>query len=330
MKRLFLWGSVFVLFIGLVVGGQMESYSGQGDSRRQTTDSRELRRAVADSTDDAQQAVNGGSVFASTSYMELMLNWFQKRWGGAVRFPNLTIPRGSEINSACISVVSYSTCWLHAYDSIACEAVDSASGFTTAQGSYDLSTRWANRTDAVVVWNEDMRNSSILPDSTPDLKDLLQEIVDRPNWKSGNSVVFMFKNIKDSNDSSMFEFRTWEDAGWEESLFVSYTPPTAVDDDDHFVSEASGFSLHQNYPNPFNLRTKIAYNTPKGCDVKLTIYDLLGRRVRTLVDEYQAPGYESVDWDATDDDGDVVASGIYFYRLEGEPFSQTKKLVLIK
>jgi hypothetical protein len=330
MCRKVLWGFVVVAILVFVLGAELQGYPGQSENGRQAASVKELRRAVADSTDDAQQAVNGGSVYASALYMELMLNWFQKRWGGAVRFPDVTIPQGAQINSAHISVVSYSTCWLHAYDSIACEAVDSASGFTTAQGSYDLSSRWANRTDAVIVWDEDMRNSSIHPDSTPDLTNLLQEIVDRPNWKSGNSVVFIFKNIRDETDSSMFEFRTWEDTGWEESLFVSYTPPSAVDDDDYSQLGPVGFSLGQSYPNPFNLKAKIAYSLPKACQVKLTVFDLLGRRVKTLVDQYQMPGSKAVDWDATDENGDVVASGIYFYQLEAEPFTETKKLLLIK
>lgn len=296
----------------------------------QLTYSDELRRAVADSTDDAQQAVNGGSVFASAPYMELMLNWFQRRWGGAVRFPSLTIPHGAEINSAHISVVSYSTCWLETYDSVACEAVDSASSFSTAQGSYDLSNRWANRTDALLVWNEDMRNSSIHPDSTPDLKDLLQEIVDRPNWKAGNSVVFLFKNISDGNDSAMFEFRTWEDTGWEESLFVNYTPPSAVLDEDSLTLKSERFLLNQNSPNPFNSGTNISYSLPTAGRVELTIYDLLGRRIRTLIDECQMPGPKSFNWDATDERGDVVASGIYFCRLKAGSLHETKKMLLLK
>jgi hypothetical protein len=290
----------------------------------------DLRQAVQDSTDDAQQAINGGSVFASAYYMELMKNWFCKRWGGGVRFPNITIPQGSQIHSAYISLVSYSTCWLHAYDSVACEAVDSASGFNSAQGSYDISNRWGNRTDAVVIWNEDIRNSSIHPDSTPDLKEILQEMIDRPNWKPGNSVVFLFKNVKDLTDSAMFEFRTWEDPGWEESLFVSYTPPSDVPDEDSSMLEPAWSILEQNHPNPFNLNTEIHYCIPRGGEVKLTVYDLLGRRVRTLLDGYQNCGCRSVNWDGKDEQGNNVASGIYFYKLDSQEVTQTKKMLLLK
>jgi hypothetical protein len=330
MSRTVLFGLCFSLFFAFVFSPGLLGYTEQGTMAGESALILDLRRAVQDSTDDAQQAINGGSVFASIGYMELMNNWFCKRWGGGVRFPNITIPQGSQIHSAYISVVSYSTCWLRTYDSVACESVDSASSFSTAQGSYNISNRWSNRTNAVLLWNEDMRNSSIYPDSTPDLKDLLGEVIDRPNWKPGNSVVFIFKNIRDLTDSAMFEFRTWEDAGWEESLFISYTPPSDVHDEDSLMRESAWSLLDQNYPNPFNLNTNIYYCIPSQGEVKLTIYDLLGRRVRTLLDGYQSDGCRSLNWDGRDEQGNTVASGIYFYRLDSEAVTQTKKMLLLK
>ena len=330
MSRITPYLSGLAILAVFVVGAQMISCFGQGENSAWAANPEELRRAVADSTDDAQQSVSSGNVYASAPYMELMLNWFQRRWGGAVRFPDIRIPQGSQINSAYISVVSFSTCWLRTYDSVACEAVDSALSFSSAQGSYELSDRWANRTNGVVVWNEDMRNSSIHPDSTPDLKDLLQEVVDRPDWKAGNSVVFIFKNMRDEKDSAMYEFRTSEDAGWEESLFVSYTPPSDIGDEDSESPGRAALFLDQNRPNPFNLKTNISYCLTSAGKVKLTIYDLLGRRVRTLTDGYQSVGCRSLDWDAKDDRGNTVTSGVYLYRLEGETFAETRKMLLLK
>ena len=238
MRRIIFGKLTLSLFTVFLITPAWMAFSAQNIDMTPTASvTDELRRTVADSTDDAQQTVTDGDVLASAQYMELMLNWFQQRWGGAVRFPNITIPQGSEINSAYISVISYSTCWLGTYDSVACEDADNAFSFSTASGSYNISNRWANRTDAFLIWNEDMRNSSIQPDSTPDLKDLLQEVVNRPNWKSGNVVVFIFKNIKDSNDSAMFEFRTWEDHGFEESLFVNYTAGSITPNDTPAVSD---------------------------------------------------------------------------------------------
>lgn len=90
------------------------------------------------------------------------------------------------------------------------------------------------------------------------------------------------------------------------------------------------YSLYQNYPNPFNPVTKIRFDIPSNVkretsNVKLTIFDILGRDVATLVNEKLTPGGYSVDWDAS-----VYPSGVYFYRLQTESFTQTMKMVLIK
>jgi hypothetical protein len=85
------------------------------------------------------------------------------------------------------------------------------------------------------------------------------------------------------------------------------------------------FALHQNYPNPFNPITKIRYSLPEISYVKLTIYDLTGRLVKTLVNETQQAGEKSVVWNARD-----VASGIYIYRIQSGEFTQTRKMVLLK
>jgi len=112
---------------------------------------------------------------------------------------------------------------------------------------------------------------------------------------------------------------------------------TGVDDNDPEISLPENFTLYQNYPNPFNPVTVIKYilkgqnltNHRQG-HTRLTIYDLLGREVRVLVDEVQTAGtYEAI-WDATDRDGHEVATGVYFYKLERGDFVETRKMVLLK
>ncbi len=83
--------------------------------------------------------------------------------------------------------------------------------------------------------------------------------------------------------------------------------------------------LYQNYPNPFNPTTAIQYELPKRSDVQITIYDLQGRVIATLVSETQDAGYKSVVWDASN-----VASGMYFYQIRAGAFVQTRKMILIK
>ena len=96
------------------------------------------------------------------------------------------------------------------------------------------------------------------------------------------------------------------------------------------------FALEQNFPNPFNSTTIIHYQIPattsitRGGRALLVIYDILGQKVKTLVDEDPLPGFHSVFWDARDDKGRKVSSGVYFYRLTVAQFLDTKKLLLLK
>ena len=90
------------------------------------------------------------------------------------------------------------------------------------------------------------------------------------------------------------------------------------------------YAISQNYPNPFNPQTSITYQLPKSCSVSLKVYDINGRLVRTLVNEFQSPGYKSVEWDARDKVGNEVASGIYFYSLRAGDFKSTKRMVLMR
>jgi hypothetical protein len=90
------------------------------------------------------------------------------------------------------------------------------------------------------------------------------------------------------------------------------------------------YSLSQNYPNPFNLETVISYSLERRSDVRLSVYNILGRRVSVLVDRPQAAGTYRVFWDGRASTGEVVASGVYFYRLEADHFVRTRKMVLLK
>jgi len=85
------------------------------------------------------------------------------------------------------------------------------------------------------------------------------------------------------------------------------------------------FVLYQNYPNPFNPITKISFSMPHGSKVTIKIYDILGKLVKTLVDEFKDAGYYSVGFDAMN-----LASGVYFYRFESPNYTQSKKMVLVK
>ncbi|MDZ7308100.1 MAG: T9SS type A sorting domain-containing protein, partial [candidate division KSB1 bacterium] len=111
-------------------------------------------------------------------------------------------------------------------------------------------------------------------------------------------------------------------------LTTDITPTTGVDEENAGLPER--FALLQNHPNPFNPTTIIRYDLPKQVHVKLAIYNLLGKRVRTLVDGMEAPGFRQISWDGKSDDGTRVASGIYIYRIETAGFVQARKMTLLK
>jgi hypothetical protein len=91
-----------------------------------------------------------------------------------------------------------------------------------------------------------------------------------------------------------------------------------------------GYELANNYPNPFNPTTTINYRVPVNADVSIVIYNTLGQIVRTLVDSRVAEGMHSVVWDGRNDAGMTLPTGLYYYNLETENFSETKKMMLIK
>jgi hypothetical protein len=96
------------------------------------------------------------------------------------------------------------------------------------------------------------------------------------------------------------------------------------------MSVIPGYSLSQNYPNPFNPTTHIEFNLVRTCQVKLEIYNILGNKVNTLVNERLEAGHKSIIWDGKDDQGKDVASGIYFYKLKAGDYAEAKKMILLK
>ncbi|GIQ98756.1 hypothetical protein CM15mP5_1910 [bacterium] len=110
------------------------------------------------------------------------------------------------------------------------------------------------------------------------------------------------------------------------TLFLDARPVLTVDES--MVPEV--FALHQNYPNPFNPTTTINYDIPESQVVSIMIYDIMGREVRSLLNEFQEVGYRSVRWDATDNFGRGVSAGMYVYTIQAGDFRQVRKMVLLK
>lgn len=90
------------------------------------------------------------------------------------------------------------------------------------------------------------------------------------------------------------------------------------------------FSLEQNYPNPFNPETKIKFAIPIDSKIKLAVYNILGEEVKTLTNNFMKAGYHEIIWNGYDENGNLLPSGIYVYRLESEKYTASRKMILIK
>jgi hypothetical protein len=92
----------------------------------------------------------------------------------------------------------------------------------------------------------------------------------------------------------------------------------------------SEYLLAQNYPNPFNPITQISFEVPTAANVNVEVYNILGQKIKTLVSEYKDAGQYTVSWNATNENGQPVPSGVYFYRLKTDNYSETKRMMLLK
>ena len=96
------------------------------------------------------------------------------------------------------------------------------------------------------------------------------------------------------------------------------------------VGLPTDFALHENYPNPFNPSTNLRFDLPDVSDVNIVIYNMVGQKIRSFRMNGMSAGYHSLTWDATNDYGDQVSAGVYFYQLQTKEFVKTRKMILLK
>ena len=103
---------------------------------------------------------------------------------------------------------------------------------------------------------------------------------------------------------------------------------------DYLSTEGEGiptkFALHENYPNPFNPTTTLRFDLPELSNIKLTIFNMLGHKIRTYDMQNTPAGHHALKWNATNDYGDPVGAGVYLYQLQAKDFVETRKMVLLK
>jgi len=121
--------------------------------------------------------------------------------------------------------------------------------------------------------------------------------------------------------------------GYYDNIIVKgFGPVTSVEDRPEFETAVVPQSsrLEQNYPNPFNPETHITYEVQSTEFVKLSVHDLLGRNVKTIVSEIKSPGYYTVSWDGRNDTGEKMVSGVYIYTLQTKSYYESRKMLMVK
>jgi hypothetical protein len=145
---------------------------------------------------------------------------------------------------------------------------------------------------------------------------IIHQMMYAPNSPYGEIYLAGETNFNSSSTTYMYVARI------DSSLNV-LPPPIEVRQISNIIPKH--FELVGNYPNPFNPNTRIVFDVPKSADVRITVFDVLGREVATLINKKLAPGKYEVDFNGTN-----LPSGIYFYRLTSANYSQTKKMALVK
>ncbi|HEX9970964.1 MAG TPA: PKD domain-containing protein, partial [bacterium] len=137
--------------------------------------------------------------------------------------------------------------------------------------------------------------------------------VPSPDWLGSETIIFYAKD-------------PWGLTG---NSITVFTVQNSTDVTEENESLPTKFALHPNFPNPFNPDTWISFDVPEISQVRISIYNRLGQKVRTLIDETKPAGRFQMKWNGADDFGRRVSSGIYFYQLETDKFTATKKMILI-
>ena len=128
-------------------------------------------------------------------------------------------------------------------------------------------------------------------------------------------------------DTVTNSFTTLVDSTWPPCFWVGDT------DEQVFIIDETlpiTYELYNAYPNPFNPITTLRYDLPENAVVNITIYDMMGRQVKSLVNGLEPAGYRSIQWDATNDTGQPVSAGLYLYMIQAGDYIQTNKMVLLK
>jgi len=161
-------------------------------------------------------------------------------------------------------------------------------------------------------------------------RDIIIRNVDLDGWQIefGKDCAGIGDFNGDGVDDFAFSFEASSSYFWV-YIYSGVAEPTGVTIE-HEPTLPERFRLYQNYPNPFNPSTTIPFDLPRAGHVRLTVYNIAGQQVATLVDRELQVGHYAVTWDGKDAGGRLVASGVYVYRLEADGITQTRKMIMVK
>jgi hypothetical protein len=287
-----------------------------------------LETRIAAGPDDAEEH-SDGTVSLKSSDLEMMIDGTPQKVVG-LRFAGLPIPPGSSVTGAYVQFQADESQSEATTLSIRGEAADNAAAFTSTSGS--LTARLGAGTQAEVTW------PGILPwtagqagseQRTPDLAPVIQEIVGRSGWRSGNALVLL---ITRSGKRTAVSYDGIPTAA---ALLHLELAASAVERSAATASagELSTAPRRSSWvaPNPLRRAGALHFSAPRSGPVRIEIFDLRGRRVRTLLDVASLPpGQHEVELDGSGDSGSPLMSGVYFYRVLAGGQALSGRFLLMK
>jgi poly(3-hydroxybutyrate) depolymerase len=164
-------------------------------------------------------------------------------------------------------------------------------------------------------------------DTGSKLLNLDTAVVLSPEISTDNYETVQISLVDHDGNEKVYELEELQDLGLYQQMAIMNNITTSTDDGS---LGPESYTLHQNYPNPFNPVTTLHYELPEDALINITIYDMMGRIVNNLVSIRQNAGYKSVQWNATNNQGQPVSAGLYLYTIQAGEFKQTKKMLLLK
>jgi hypothetical protein len=182
---------------------------------------------------------------------------------------------------------------------------------------------WDGNIDEVRIWNRALKATHIRAAMNGHAAPLASALVGYWRFDEGSGDT-AYDRTPLNNDGQLINGPTWVTPG---APIGGANNMTSVQSEVFVINE---FNLEQNYPNPFNPTTDIRFSLQEATNVSLRIYNSTGQLIKTLVTSSLDAGYHSFQWDATNNDGQEVAGGVYLYRLNAGSYTDTKKMMLIK